>query len=71
MVFDYQELRGAIIGKYGSYSKFAEQLGISENCLSRKLNNKNAFTSYEMSKICELLGVSTAKNVAKLFFKEV
>ena len=54
MVFDYSKLTGKIVEKFGNRYKLAKMLGISNQALSNKLNNKTLFTSIEIVKIVEL-----------------
>ena len=50
MSFNYNKLRGKIIEVFGSQEKLADELGISTNALSRKLNNKILFLINEVIK---------------------
>lgn len=43
--FNYSKLTGRIIEKFGSRRSFAEAYGVSENTISKKLNNKMAITT--------------------------
>lgn len=54
---DYSELRGRIRAKYRTQAAFALDLGISECALSQKLNGISEWTSTEIRKACELLGI--------------
>ena len=44
MMFDYCDLRGRIISKFGSIKAFAKAYGISFVSMSRKLNGRTAIT---------------------------
>ena len=48
MSWDYSKLRGRIIEKYGSMTKFAEAVGLSKSALSRKLNNFSSFNQEDI-----------------------
>lgn len=57
MSFNFNKLRGKIIEKYGSQAEFSKVLGISQNTLSKKMNNKARFSSDDIVKIKELLNI--------------
>ena len=67
MSFDYSKLRGKIVEKYGNQSNFASALGISENTLSLKMNNKVRFTTDDITTISRLLEID-AEEIGKYFF---
>lgn len=52
VIFDFSELCGRIITRYGSYAKFAEDIGMSRAQLSERLNNKRQFKPDEICLIC-------------------
>ena len=49
--FDYSELRGRIIARYGSQKAFAEAYGISEMAMSKKLNGSIGITTDDIDKM--------------------
>lgn len=57
MEFDFSKLKGRIVEKYRSQSKFAEFLGVVPLTVSRKLNGENPFTSNDIAKWCVLLEI--------------
>lgn len=59
MKYNYSKLSGKINEKFTTRNNFANALGISENSLSLKLNNKRLFKQSEISKSISLLGIST------------
>ena len=59
MPYRYNKLRGRIVEKYGTQSKFAEALGLSNNSLSNKLNCKIGFSQEDILKWSELLDISS------------
>ena len=59
--YTYRRLIGRIIEKYGTRKAFAQALGISENSMSLKLNNKTGFSSEDMTKWGELLDIDVAE----------
>lgn len=71
MAFDYNKLRGRIVEKFGSQSKFAEKFGISENTMSLKLNNKVRFTSNDIVKMTDLLDIPPGEVGVYFFTKKV
>ena len=52
VIFDFSELKGRIIARYGDYAKFAEAIGMSRAQLSERLNNKRPFKPEEIYLIC-------------------
>jgi len=69
MIFDYSKLRGRIVEKYGTQCEFAKAFGISNNSMSRKLNNKNSFSVDDIIKITQMLDIQP-KDVSSYFFTE-
>lgn len=57
MSFNFCKLRGKIIEKYGSQLEFSKALGLSQNALSKKMNNRTRFSSDDVMKIKELLDI--------------
>ncbi len=57
MAYDYSKLSGRINEKFGTRSKFATAMGMSERSLSLKLNSKIPFKQPEISKACTLLEI--------------
>ncbi len=50
MEYDYRKLRGKIIEVFGSQTKFAKALGVSDRTVSLKLNNERGWTQEEINK---------------------
>lgn len=69
MAFEYSKLRGRIIEKYGSLSKFSKKLGVSNNIFSKKMNNKVRFTPEDIVAMTSLLEISTDE-IGVYFFTE-
>lgn len=59
--YTYRRLIGRIIEKYGTRKAFAQALGISENSMSLKLNNKTGFSREDMSRWGELLDIDVSE----------
>lgn len=57
-MYDYSKLRGRIVEKYGTMSRFAEELGTSIVVVSNKMNNKTGFTRSDIEKWANLLDIS-------------
>lgn len=55
--FDYRKLKGKIVEKYETQSKFAEENGISNRSMSLKLNNGIGLSQEEIMRWCTLLGI--------------
>ncbi|WP_160693398.1 DUF739 family protein [Clostridium sp. C2-6-12] len=61
MAFNYSKLRGRIIEKFGTQGCFSKAVGVSERTLSLKLNNKIFFSQDEISRMSELLEITSDK----------
>ena len=55
--FKYSKLRARIKEKFGTEGNFAEALGMSQNSLSRKFNDKIQFSSNDIRIWCDLLNI--------------
>ena len=62
----YAKLKGRIVEKFGSQSKFATAMCMRESLLSAKLNNKSKWEFNEVMKACELLEIPLSE--AHLYF---
>ena len=70
-MYDYSKLRGRIVEKFGTISKFAEEIGISLVVASGKLNNKSGFTRSDIEKWAEALEISGTEYDAYFFAHKV
>jgi hypothetical protein len=68
-MFDYSKLRGRIVEKYGSISKFSEKLTISRTSVDLKLNNKVDISRAEILEWSKLLDIN-ADEYSSYFFTE-
>ena len=68
MDFNYAKLKGRIVEKYGTQGRFAEELGVAQNTVSRKLNGENSFTRNDMLIWAELLEIDRSK-IGSYFFE--
>jgi transcriptional regulator with XRE-family HTH domain len=57
----YSKLKGRIVEKFGSQSRFADVLGITENTISRKMQSKVEFSKEDMIKWAKLLEIPQAE----------
>ena len=68
--YDYQNLKGEIIKKYGSLTNFASKgLNISKISFSNILNSKTQFSQEKIVKTCELLDINP-KDIGYYFFNK-
>ena len=69
IAFDFNELRGRIIAKYGTQAAFARALGVSRSVLSGKLNNRVAFKPDEILRVCssQMLDIQPVE-IGRYFF---
>nr|DAY76523.1 MAG TPA: Protein of unknown function (DUF739) [Caudoviricetes sp.] len=67
MIFDYSKLRGRIIEKYGSQSKFAKEMKLSERTMSLKMLGRVEWKQSEIQKAVALLGLAD-KDICSYFF---
>ena len=64
---NYNFLRGKIVEKCGTQTKYAEQLGITIQALSKKFNNVNTFSQDQIDLSIRILDLSS-EEVKKAFF---
>ena len=57
----YNKLKGRRIEKYGSQGKFAAALGMTENTVSRKMQDKVEFSKDDMVRWAELLDIDSSE----------
>lgn len=67
--FNHNKLRGRIIEKYGSISKFSIAWGKSKNTVSKKLNNGFRFSSDDIVEISDMLEIPPYE-IGDYFFKQ-
>lgn len=71
MVYDYSKLRGRIVEKVGSNLRFAELMGVSENTMSMKLNNKRSWSQADISNASSILNIKPEEISSYFFTKKV
>ena len=64
---DYQKLKGAIRGKYGTQTACAAAMDISVCSLNKKLNGRTEWTAADMRKAVDLLSIPT-QEIPDYFF---
>ena len=57
----YNKLKGRIVEKFGSQGKFAAALGMTENTVSRKMQDKVEFSKDDMVRWAELLEIDSSE----------
>lgn len=69
MAFDFRDLSGRIVSRFGTRRAFAAAAGFSESALSARLNNLVPFKPEEIKRICapELLDIPD-QEVTRYFF---
>ena len=69
VIFDFRELCGRIIARYGNYAKFAETIGMSRAQLSERLASKRPFKPEEVYLICspDVLDIP-ANEIGRFFY---
>ncbi|WP_411842213.1 DUF739 family protein [Salinicoccus sp. HZC-1] len=68
--FDYDALLKRMEEYRYSQSRLARDMPISRTSMSAKMHNKNAFTQWEIRRICQLLEIPD-EEVGKYFFNKV
>ncbi len=58
MEFDFNKLRGKIVEKFGSCTRFAAAMGHSKVWLSSRLNNVVPWKAEEIREAADLLGIT-------------
>lgn len=69
MAFDYANLNGRIITKFGTQFRFAQALGLSERSLSLKLNNRVQWKQTEIALAASLLDIDV-EDIPRYFFTQ-
>ena len=69
ILFDFSELKGRIVARYGSFSKFAGAVRMSRAQVSDRINNKVRFQPDDILLICsqDVLDIP-AEEIGKYFF---
>lgn len=70
-MFDYSKLRGLMAEKRVTQKALSSELDISENSFSSKINGVSEFSSNEIAKICNFLGISNTQLGAYFFTPKV
>lgn len=67
--YNFQRLQGRIKEHYGSQGNYAKELGITKQCLNRKLKNKSKFSYDEINSMIKHLDIKP-NEVQDIFFTE-
>lgn len=70
-MFDYSDLIGLIIAKYGSRKQYAKAAGMAPSSLSAKLHGNTPWSTDEIAKAKELLGFPPEAIVKYFFTRKV
>lgn len=65
---DSAALRKLIADKGLKLGKVAEQVGLSAYGFALKIDNVNDFRTTEVSKLCEILGITSLREKERIFF---
>ena len=71
MAFNYAKLLGKIVEVFGTQSRFAEAMGLSERTVSLKLNGKIGWKQVEIVKASSILSIPESAIVEYFFAHEV
>lgn len=71
MGFDYSELTGLIIAKYGSRKRYAKAAGMAPSSLSSKLRGKTPWDTQDIATAQERLGFPPEAIVRYFFTPKV
>lgn len=69
VTYNFEELQRRIKYYYGTQNNFAKDLGITKQCLSRKLKNKSKFSYDEVNYMIKQLHIKP-NEVQNVFFTE-
>lgn len=67
---DTQAVKQIVREKGLKYSYLAKELGITYYSLKMKIENKTEFTTSQVTKMCNLLDISSLTKRQELFFRE-
>lgn len=59
MAYDYSKLRGRIVEKYGSQTKFAKKVNVTRQTINGKLSGRIEFTKNDIMSWSELLEIGS------------
>ena len=73
IIFDFRELKGRIVTRYGNCKNFGKAIGMSASQVSDRLNNKIHFKPDEIYIICapDVLDIPEAEVVRYFFTPKV
>lgn len=65
--YNYNKLLGRIVEKFGTQSRFADAMELSERTVSLKLNGRIGWKQTEIAKACEVLDIDI-QDICQYFF---
>ena len=65
--FEYRKLKGRIIEVFGSYGRFAEELGVSGVTVSNKLTGKTQFSQEDIVTWSDALSIPISESAPYFF----
>ena len=71
MMVDKNLLKGKIVSSGYTQESAAKLMGISKNTLCAKINGHQRFYSDEVLRLCKILGIDTADELAKIFYPSI
>jgi len=63
-------LKARIVSAGYTQARLAQEIGISKNTMSAKVNGKSSFDTVEIEKICYALGISSTSEKADIFLSK-
>lgn len=67
---DTKAVKQIVKDKGLKYSYLAKELGITYYSLKKKLDNETEFTTSQVTKLCNLLGITSLTKRQELFFND-
>lgn len=71
MSFNYSKLLGKVKEVFKTQAAFSEAMGIGLTAINQKLNGKSEWSTTEIVKACDLLGISLAEAYIYFFDEKV
>ena len=67
LVFDYKRLRVKVFEELGSNTELAKRMGITKETLSKKMQGHVYFSTIDIIKACDILGIP-CEEIGSYFF---
>lgn len=65
--FNYSKLRGRIVEMVGSNHRLAQEIGITDRCMTNKMAGRSEWRQSEIEAVCKVLAIDTS-NISDYFF---